>query len=94
MADTASAAPRLRAGEPPATQYGAFDGASGSRSRIASAIFSAVMIVGALRLPLTIRGMIDASTTLRPSTPWTRPPPSVTARGSSAGPIAQVYEGW
>jgi hypothetical protein len=33
---------------------------SGARPRMRSAIFSAIMIVGALRLPVTISGMIEA----------------------------------
>ena len=41
-------------------------------SRIRSAAFSAIMIVGALVLPLTIVGMIDASTTRNASIPRTR----------------------
>ena len=40
---------------------------------------SAMAIVGALVLPLTIAGMIEASTTRRPSRPWTRSSSSTTA---------------
>ena len=40
--------------------------------RIASDSLSAIMMVGAFRLPLTTFGMIEASTTRRPSMPWTR----------------------
>jgi len=43
----------------------------GSRPRIMSAAFSAIIMVGAFRLPLATLGMIDASTTLRFSTPIT-----------------------
>jgi hypothetical protein len=39
------------------------------RFRIRSAPFSAIMIVGALVLPLTIDGMIEASQMLKPSMP-------------------------
>ena len=38
-------------------------------SAIMAAAFSAIMIVGALVLPLTMLGMIDASTTRTASTP-------------------------
>ena len=54
---------------------------------------SAIMMVGALRLPLTTFGMIEASTTRRRSTPCTRPASSTTAIGSVARPILQVQEG-
>src|SRR5471030_3103860 len=46
------------------------------------------MIVGALRLPVVISGMIDASTTRRPCMPCTRPSPSTTAMSSV--PIARA----
>ena len=76
----------------PATKYGALLRGSGARPRILSAIFSAIMMVGAFRLPVTISGMIDASTTRRPCTPCTRPWPSTTAISSS--PILQEHDGW
>ena len=41
------------------------------------------MMVGALRLPVVIDGMIDESTTRRPSMPITRVSGSTTAIGSS-----------
>jgi hypothetical protein len=46
-----------------------------------SAAFSAIMMVGALVLPETRRGITEASTTLRPSTPQTRNFASTTAMG-------------
>jgi hypothetical protein len=52
-----------------ATYTGTSARGSGGRPRIRSAAFSASMIVGAFRLPLTMLGMIEASTTRRPSTP-------------------------
>ena len=45
------------------------------------------MIVGAFVLPRVIVGITDASTTRRPSTPWTR------SSGSTTAPIAQVEVG-
>ncbi|MCY1240805.1 hypothetical protein D9M72_536700 [compost metagenome] len=51
------------------------------------------MMVGAFRLPVTILGMIEASTTRRPDSPCTRPWLSTTAIGSEASPILQVQDG-
>ncbi len=61
---------------------------------IMSAAFSASMMVGALRFPLVIEGMIEASTTRKASTPITRVSGSTTAAGSSAFPILHVHDGW
>jgi hypothetical protein len=47
-----------------------------------SAIFSASVIVGALRLPVTISGMIEAFSTRSDSGPCTRPSLSTTAMSS------------
>ena len=51
------------------TKKGAVEGAKASRPRMASAIFSAIMMVGTFRLPLTTEGMMEASTTRRFCTP-------------------------
>ena len=56
-----------------------------------SAPFSPIMIAGALVLPEVIAGMIEASTTRRPSMPRTRNLSSTTAIASS--PILQVPTG-
>ena len=44
---------------------------SSGKPRILSAAFSAIIIVGAFKFPLTTLGMIEASTTRRLSTPKT-----------------------
>ena|ERR1051326_871553 len=59
-------------------------------ARIRAAICSAIMTVVIWVLARGTSGMIDASTTRRPSTPITRPSESTTDRGSSTGPIRQV----
>ena len=51
---------------------------SASCPRIISAIFSPIIIVVAFKFPVIICGIIDASTTRRPSNPCTRPSPSTT----------------
>ena len=48
---------------------GTLAGGRGSLAFMRSAILSAIMIVGALRLPLATWGITDASTTLKPSIP-------------------------
>ncbi len=52
------------------------------------------MIVGAFRLPVVTRGMIELSITRNPSSPITRVSGSTTAIGSSTRPIRQVPDGW
>ena len=69
----------------------ALEGGSGVRPRIMSDALSPIIIVGALRFPLTIDGMMELSTTRRPSIPWTRHCGSTTDIGS---PIRQVPQGW
>lgn len=66
----------------------------GGRPLMISAAFSAIMMVGAFRFPLTTLGMMDASTTLSRSTPRTRVLESTTAMGSEGEPILQVQDGW
>ena len=57
-----------------------------------SEAFSAIIIVGALVLPDVIFGIIEASTTLKFSMPWTFNQSSTTALSSL--PILHVPTGW
>ena len=72
-------------GKPPAR---AVQPARAASSRISSAPRSATIITAAWVLPDTILGMTEASTTRRPSSPFTRSRESVTASGSA--PMRQV----
>src|SRR5438552_1971585 len=56
--------------------------------KIKSAAFSAIIMIVALGSPVLPRGMIEASTTLNPSVPWTLSVSSTTAIESC--PILQV----
>ena len=60
---------RCRSRQPCASFTGAFDAGSGSRPRIMSAAFSPIMIVGALRLPEVIDGMIEEVDDAQPLDP-------------------------
>lgn len=62
------------------------------RRFIQSAMRSAIIKVVALVLARMQLGMIDASTTRRPSNPRTRPRWSTTAIGSESGSILQAPE--
>ena len=59
---------------------------------IQSATRSPIIMVVTLVLARMQSGMIEASTTRRPSIPWTLPYWSTTAMGSESGPILQVQE--
>src|ERR1700675_4049653 len=61
---------------------------------IQSATRSAIMIVVALVLERVTLGMIEASTTRKPSIPCTRQYWSTTAMGSDPGPILHVPDVW
>ena len=61
-------------------------------ARIKSETRSPIMMQGALVLPDTITGMMEASATRKFPTPWTRNRSSTTAIGSD--PILQVPVGW
>mmetsp|Transcript_21420 Transcript_21420/g.57116 ORF Transcript_21420/g.57116 Transcript_21420/m.57116 type:complete len:248 (-) Transcript_21420:364-1107(-) len=67
--------------------HGASTGSS-CTPRMESAIFSASMMVGALRFPLVMEGITDASMTRSPSRPSTRPSAPTTL------PIAHVHDKW
>src|SRR3546814_976298 len=60
--------------------------------RIIADAFSAIMMVGALVLPVVSTGITEASTTRSPCRPRSRSRESTTAAGSS--PIRQVPTGW
>ena len=62
--------------------------------KIWSAAFSPIIIDGAFRLPLVIRGNRDESAQNRFSVPMTRQSGLTTASGSSGDPIRQVPHGW
>lgn len=58
------------------------------------AAFDPIAMAGALVLPDGMKGMIEQSITLSPSTPRTRNLPSTTDIGSLCGPILKLPEGW
>src|SRR5699024_3208508 len=63
-------------------------------SRMRSLARSPIMMAVALVLPCGMLGMIEASTTHRPSTPRSAQSGPTTASGSSARPIFAVPTGW
>src|SRR5437016_2520429 len=71
-----------------------FTASAAALPRIRSLALSAIISVEALRLAEIMRGMIEASMTRRPCSPWTRSWSSTTAHDDSAGPIRQVQPGW
>jgi hypothetical protein len=76
-------------------QIGGLSGGNGLLPAMMSAAFSAIMITGAFKFPLTIEGITLASTTFRFSKPHTFiVSGSTTAIGSLDGPILHVQDGW
>ena len=69
-------------------------GCGGALPRMRSEALSAIIMTPALRLAESIIGMIEASTTRRPSSPRTRNSSSTTLVGSFSGPMRQVPIGW
>ena len=61
---------------------------------MAAANFSATMMTGMCVLPLGTVGMIDASATRKPSTPWTRPVGSQLRAGHRCDPMRHVPHIW
>src|ERR1700722_11765550 len=68
--------------------------ARAGRPRSSSAIFSAIIMMGALVGPRTTRGSADPSMTRRPARPRTLRRLSSTALSSHSVPILQVPTGW